>query len=78
MFAFDQHGRSISRFVNTVTLSISQEHMMSTPADARIGFDQQINLPTGEDFLYVAVWNPATGRFGTVQIPLAVEKAHKR
>jgi len=77
VFAFDQHGRFVSRFVNTVTLSISQEHMISTSADW-IGFDQQINLPSGEDFVYVAVWNPATGRFGTVQIPLAVEKAHKR
>jgi VWFA-related protein len=76
VFAFDQHGRSISRIVDKVTLSVAQERMNATPADARIGFDQQINLPNGEDFLYVAVWNQETGRTGTVQIPLAVEKAH--
>ena len=77
VFAFDQHGRSISRIADKVTLSVSQEHVDSAPPDARIGFDQQINLPNGEDFLYVAVWNMDTGRMGTVQIPLAVEKAHK-
>lgn len=76
VFAFDQHGRSISRIADKVTLSVSQEHIDSAPPDARIGFDQQINLPNGEDFLYVAVWNQETGRAGTVQIPLAVEKQH--
>ena len=76
VFAFDQHGRSVSRIADKVTLSVSQEHIDSAPPDARIGFDQQINLPNGEDFLYVAVWNPETGRAGTVQIPLAVEKQH--
>jgi hypothetical protein len=75
VFAFDQHGRSISRIADKVTLSVSQDHIDSAPPDARIGFDQQINLPNGEDFLYVAVWNMETGRAGTVQIPLAVEKA---
>lgn len=76
VFAFDQHGRPISRDTGQVTLSISQEHMNSAPTDARVGFDQQINLPNGQDFLYVAVWNPSTGRTGTVQIPLAVDKNH--
>ena len=76
VFAFDQHGRSISRIADKVTLSVSQEHIDSAPPDARIGFDQQINLPNGEDFLYVAVWNMDTGRAGTVQIPIAVEKQH--
>jgi VWFA-related protein len=77
VFAFDQHGRSISRIADKVTLSVSQEHIDSAPPDARIGFDQQINLPNGEDFLYVAVWDPETGRAGTLQIPLAVAKATK-
>jgi len=77
VFAFDQHGHSVSRFVNTITLSVEQERIDRAPPDERIGFDQEINLPTGEDFLYVAVWNPATGRTGTVQIPMAIEKAQE-
>lgn len=74
VFAFDQHGRFVSRFVNTITLSVAQKRLEDAPADAHIGFDQQINLPSGENYLYVAVWNPATGRFGTVQIPFEVKK----
>jgi hypothetical protein len=78
VITFDQHGRPLSRIADNVTLSVSQDHIDSAPPDARIGFDQQINLPKGEDFLYVAVWNPETGRVGTLQIPLAVEKAQTR
>ena len=78
VLAFDQHSRPVSRIVDKVTLSVSQEHIDSAGPDARIGFDQQINLPNGEDFIYVAVWNMDTGRFGAVQIPLVVDKSQKR
>ncbi len=78
VFAFDHHGKSVSRIADKVTLSVSQEHIDGAGPDARIGFDQQINLPNGEDFLYVAIWNMETGRAGMVQIPLAVEKARSR
>ena len=74
VLAFDQHGRPISRVVDKVTLSVPQDHIDSAGPDARVGFDQQINLPDGQDALYVAVWNMDTGRFGTVQIPLNVKK----
>ena len=77
VFAFDQQGRSVSRIADKVTLSISQERLNRAGPDARIGFDQRINLPRGQDLLYVAIWNPDTGRAGTVQIPLTVEKPDK-
>ncbi len=40
----------------------------------RLRFDQPINLPSGEDYLYIAVWDTATGRLGTLQLSLQVEK----
>jgi len=39
-----------------------------------IDFDQQINLPKGQDYLYLVVWDTATGRLGTIQLPLSVGK----
>jgi len=41
---------------------------------AKFGFDQQINLPKGEDYLYIALWDLTNGRLGTLQLPLDVEK----
>jgi hypothetical protein len=75
VLGFNQYGRSIARVVDKVTLGVSKEHLENAASDARLSFDQLINLPDGEDFLYVAVWNPESGRVGVVQIPLAVEKA---
>jgi len=76
VLAFDQYGNSIFRVSKNLTLGISQERVKAAPAGANLSFDQIINLPRGEDFLYVVVWNPETRRLGTVQIPLAVEKSH--
>lgn len=78
LLAFDQQGRPTARIADKVTLSVSEEHLDDAAPGARLGFDQQINLPDGEDFLYVAVWSPQSGRVGVVQIPLAVEKARLR
>jgi hypothetical protein len=75
VLAFNQYGRAVARFVDGVMLSVSKEHLDNASPDARVGFDQLINLPDGQDFLYVAVWNMQSGRVGVVQIPLAVEKA---
>jgi VWFA-related protein len=75
VLAFNQYGRSVSRTEKKVTLSLSKEQTGGLPATERISFDEPLDLPDGEDFLYVVVWNPDTARLGTVQIPLEVEKA---
>lgn len=75
VLGFNQYGRSIARITDQVKLGVSKEHVESASPHARIGFDQLINLPDGDDSLYVAVWNLQSGRVGIVQIPLAVEKA---
>ena len=76
--AINQYGRLVTRIAQQVTLGLAQEHLDSAPPGTRVSLDQQVNLPVGEDFLYIAVWNTKTGRVGTLQIPLAVAKAPKQ
>jgi VWFA-related protein len=76
--AINQYGRLVTRIAQQVTLGLAQEHLDSAPAGTKVSLDQQVNLPVGEDFLYIAVWNTKTGRVGTLQIPLAVAKAPKQ
>ena len=75
--ALNQYGRLVTRVADEVTLALAQQNLDSASTKTRLGVDQQVNLPVGEDFLYVAVWSPKTGRVGTLQIPLAVPKAPK-
>ena len=75
--AINQYGRLVTRIAQQVTVGLAQEHLDSAPPGTRVSLDQQINLPVGEDFLYLAVWNTKTGRVGTLQMPLAVAKAPK-
>jgi VWFA-related protein len=74
LLAFNQSGRPVARITEKVTLGVSRERIDASGPSPRIGFTQDINLPQGEDFLYVGVWNIETGRMGTVQIPFAVKK----
>jgi hypothetical protein len=39
-----------------------------------VGFDEQINLPVGDDYVYLVTWDEASGRFGTVEVPVTVPK----
>jgi hypothetical protein len=41
-------------------------------------FDQLIDLPKGDDYLYLAAWDVTTGRLGTLQVALDVSKPRKQ
>lgn len=56
-----------------LTFTLNAEKVKANPT-VKFGFDQQINLPKGEDYLYIALWDMTNGRLGTLQIPLEVEK----
>lgn len=71
--AFNQDGRSTARVVQQFSIKLDPVKLTST-ARKMIDFDQQINLPKGQEYLYVAVWDITTGRLGTVQVPLVVGK----
>ena len=74
VFAFNKDGRVVTRVTEGLILGVSEDLVAASGRAPRLGFDQDINLPDGEDFLYIGLWNTATGRVGTVQIPFNVKK----
>jgi hypothetical protein len=73
IIAFDHYGNPIARVLETATFHFHQDALQSQP-NALLQFYQQINLPGGEDNLYIVVWDTTTGRFGTISVPLDVKK----
>ena len=74
LLAYNQYGRSVARVMQKITLGFPQGRVTASGPSPSLGFDQEINLPKGQDFLYVGVWNTQTGRIGTLQIPFNVAK----
>ena len=74
ILAFNQFGRPTGHVAQELTVTLNVEKLKGDPT-AKLGFDQQINLPKGEDYLYIAVWDMSNGRLGTLHLPLDVEKA---
>jgi VWFA-related protein len=77
VIAFDHYGTPISRDLHQVTMTIDETRLQSNP-NANLTFDERINLPKGEDYLYIVVWDPTTGRLGTLNLPLDVKKQPKQ
>jgi VWFA-related protein len=66
---FNSFGRAVGRVADTVTLTFKGDKWQEA-AGRNLSFDQQINLPKGDDYLYVVVWDPTTRRFGSIQVPV--------
>ena len=73
ILVFNRFGRLTEHVAQKLTFTLNAENLKATPT-AKFGFDQQINLAKGEDYLYVALWDMINGRLGTLQLPLDVEK----
>jgi VWFA-related protein len=73
ILAFNRLGRLTEHVAQKLTFSVNDEKLKENPT-AKFGFDQQINLAKGQDYLYIAVWDTSNGRLGTLQLPLDVEK----
>jgi VWFA-related protein len=74
--AFDRDGQSIARQGERATMTLNKESLSEHP-DGRIIIDQLIDLPKGDDYLYLAAWDATSGRLGTVQVSLSVPKPQK-
>lgn len=72
ILAFNHFGRVTGYVAQKRTLSLNRETLKENPT-AKFGFDQLINLPKGQDYLYIALWDMSNGRLGTLQLPLEVE-----
>jgi len=76
LLAFNCLGRPVGSLTRRVTLQVDEEKLLAHP-DGFLSFEQQINLPRGDDYLDVAVADNATGRIGHIHIPLTVEEPSK-
>lgn len=70
VMSFNQYGSRVGWLSQSFHLSFSK--ITAAGADRRIAFDQSVNLPKGDDSLYLAIWDVSTGRLGGMEIPLTV------
>lgn len=76
VLAFDHYGEPVAKQLRQVTVSVDEAKENRLP-DANLAFAQTVDLPKGWNYLYLAVWDPATGRMGTVNAQVNVEKASR-
>jgi len=66
--AFNQAGETIGHAGERLHLTLVSDH-----PTVPICIEQQVDLRKGDDYLYLAVWDAATGRLGSLQIPITVK-----
>jgi VWFA-related protein len=74
--AISRYGNSAERNFNQVTLSYDQGSFPHR-AHAPIVIDQQLSLAKDDEFIFLAVWDLASGRLGTLQMPLPDPSTHR-
>lgn len=76
VYAINREGRTVASEAERIGASVGAEFIRMHP-DAPISINQPIDLEKGDEYLYLAVWDLATGRLGTLQISLDVRKTGK-
>jgi hypothetical protein len=56
---------------------ILPEDVLRRPPGVHLTVSQRINLSQGDMFFHLGVWDPVSGRFGSIQTPLEVPKPGK-
>jgi VWFA-related protein len=74
--AFNNYGTPIEHRLEQVSITLNADVLRVHP-DAPLSIDQQLNLAKGENYLYLALWDMTSGRVGTLQIPMQVNKPTK-
>ncbi len=67
--AINRDGNSTERNFEQVTLSYDQDSFRHR-SRAPIVIDLQLSLAKDDEYLLLAVWDPSSGRLGTLQMPL--------
>ena len=73
VFVYDGNGELVSRKALKFALGIDEQKLKSMP-NAELYFSQSVNLPKGNNYLYLGVWDMTTGRTGTVNAAVDVPK----
>lgn len=69
--AFNEHGTAVAQDARSLTFKMSPEILQEDPKYV-LKIDQYIDLPVGQSYLSLAVWDVFTQSVGTLQIPLQV------
>ncbi len=72
----NHYGSLVQRNAEQVTMVLKEAAYLRSP-HRPIVLDQQINLAKGDQFLSLGVWDPVTGRAGSIQVPVEVAKPSK-
>jgi VWFA-related protein len=73
VWAFNHDGEPVARNAMNVRLAVDEQKARTVPKAALI-FTETINLPQGQNYLYLALWDARTGRIGTVDAEVEVKK----
>lgn len=77
ILALNRYGEPIAGTAGNATLKVNEASIHADP-NMTLTFVQQINLPHGEDYLNVLLYDTITGRLGMMSVPINVSKPMKR
>ncbi len=70
------HDLLMTARLEQISMQVNQDQER-TVAHPMVQFDQAVNLPWGEDYLLVAVWDETSGRMGMLSLQVDVPKPGK-
>jgi VWFA-related protein len=73
VFVYNQNGELLSRSALKFSLVIDEQKARSEP-NAPVNISHPVNLPRGSSYLYLGLWDMSTGRMGTVNAAVDVQK----
>ena len=73
VIVINRYGRPVQHIAQEITVGVDPEKLRAHPGGV-LHFDQRMNLPAGDDSLYIGVWDKTSRLLGTVQVPLEVKK----
>ena len=74
--AFDHFGSPVGRVLQAIKVNVDETKLQADP-HAVLAFDQSINLPSGDIYLLLVVFDTTSNRFGAINLPVAVQKPSK-
>jgi VWFA-related protein len=74
--AFDHFGNPVGRVLQAIKVNVDETKLQADP-HAVLAFDQRINLPSGDVYLFLVVFDMTSNRFGAINLPVAVQKPSK-
>lgn len=73
ILAVNDYGRPVAHAIQVFKLNFDEQQVAGSP-NGLLSLDQEIDVPKGQEYLYLAVWDAETGRVGTLQLSLDVTK----